>query len=460
MRTKVLLCVSLLLLPMLAVADDKKYEIDGIWYKLNYTGEDLTNTAEVTFGDEKYSGEIHIPATIFVPEFDHPEFHVTRIGEMAFKDCELTDFSHPESIVFIGREAFKNCVGVEYLSFPDEQMIRIGESAFEHSDVIRVNFQESFPTIEENAFRNCKSLQSVCIPKYIQNLGARAFYGCSELKSVTLETYDYRHGSDQDRKTLLKTIEAETFAYCPKLVMDIPEGVKVIGTGAFRGNFHGGGRTAVHLPRSLEAIESNAFEGHPVKNIYCYGFETEPPVVSPDAFDNPESITVHVSSSSSSLEAYENAESWKVFKEVVVFDDNPSKKCATPVVTYENGKISFTCETEDVEFDTQIFCIDIEKDNYDFENLDYIKYSNDIYEAHIGSAIDLNPTFYLRVYATKVGYLNSDPVITYITLTPGTSSEASGILGDVNNDKKVNGTDIQELINIIVNESINVIVDE
>ena len=156
---------------------------------------------------------------------------------------------------------------------------------------------------------------------------------------------------------------------------------------------------------------------------------TEPPVVSPDAFDNPESITVHVSLSSSSVEAYENAESWRIFKEVVGIDDLP-KKCATPVITYENGKVTFTCETEGVEFVSVITCPDNTGEYY-------------------CSTIDLKRTFNISVYARKADHENSDYATMQITLT---GREASGVLGDINNDNKVNGVDIQEIINIIVEE--------
>ena len=91
----------LMFLPMSVSADDKKCEIDGIWYILNPD----SLTAEVTFGDEKYSGAVSIPATINVVDGDMNKiFAVTQIGEKAFKDCkELTSVGLPKEFESVGQ---------------------------------------------------------------------------------------------------------------------------------------------------------------------------------------------------------------------------------------------------------------------------------------------------------------------------------------------------------------------
>ena len=109
--------------------------------------------------------------------------------------------------------------------------------------------------------------------------------------------------------------------------------------------------------------------------------------------------------------------------------DNPdpdAPKCATPTISFIDGKIIFGCETENVEY----------------------VYSVTPPSAFSGKGNDVNlsTTYRITVYASKEDYQPSDTVTKDIDVGGGTS----GIKGDVNEDGIVNGTDIQEVINIIV----------
>ena len=78
-------------------------EVDGIYYNLVSEG----NVAEVTKGDNKYSGDITIPSSINVNEV---EYSVTSIGDKAFYKCSgLTSVTIPNSVTSIGNNAFKDC---------------------------------------------------------------------------------------------------------------------------------------------------------------------------------------------------------------------------------------------------------------------------------------------------------------------------------------------------------------
>lgn len=103
------------------------------------------------------------------------------------------------------------------------------------------------------------------------------------------------------------------------------------------------------------------------------------------------------------------------------------KKCATPIVDFYGGKLIFRCETEDVKYVCKVSDIEFETD---------------------GTDVSMPSRITISVYAKKEGYEPSD-TITY-EIDPRV---LMGIIGDVNNDGIVNGTDIQEVINIIVNKS-------
>ena len=79
-------------------------EVDGIYYKL------ITKikVAEVTNGDNQYSGDITIPSSINV---DEVEYSVTIIGDEAFFGCSgLTSITIPNSVTSIGEGAFYKCI--------------------------------------------------------------------------------------------------------------------------------------------------------------------------------------------------------------------------------------------------------------------------------------------------------------------------------------------------------------
>ena len=98
-------------------------KIDGIYYTLI----PKTKTAEVTFGEEKYSGEVVIPSSITVEGQEYP---VASIGESAFSNCSgLTSVTIPNSVTSIGDLAFFYCSGLTSVTIPNS-VTSIGRSAF------------------------------------------------------------------------------------------------------------------------------------------------------------------------------------------------------------------------------------------------------------------------------------------------------------------------------------------
>ena len=130
-----------------ALAYDVK--IDGIYYNLISKGK----TAEVTSGEEKYSGEVVIPSSITV---EGKEYTVTSIGKDAFYKCSgLTSVTIPNSVTSIGERALKVCSGLTSVTIPN-----------------------SVTSIGNSAFSDCSSLTSITIPNSVTSIGDFAFRNC------------------------------------------------------------------------------------------------------------------------------------------------------------------------------------------------------------------------------------------------------------------------------------------
>ena len=269
----------------------------------------------------------------------------------------------------------------------------------------------SVTEIGDDAFLQCSGMTSVTIPNSVTVIGNSAFDFCSGLTSIEIPNS-------------VTTIGDGAFASCSGLTsVTIPNGVTSIGTVAF---YNCKGLTSVEIPNSVTSIGFMAFSDCSVLNdVYCYAENV--PTTNSNAFLNSpiSSATLHVPAAS--VEAYKATAPWNGFGSIVAAGDEPvGKKCATPTISLVNGKLEFTCETEDVEFVAKVTC----PDSGEYE----------------GSSIPLTTTYIVTVYAKKDGYEDSDVAMKEIIV-----GGAAGIKGDVNEDGTVNGTDIQEVINIIVN---------
>lgn len=132
------------------------FEADGIYYGYNASDQ----TAYVTYGTEKYSGNVVIPESV---TYNGRTMSVTSIGPIAFEYCnDLYSVSIPNSVT------------------------SIGDRAFSGSGLKSVNIPNSVTTIESCAFRN-SNLTSLIIPSSIMTIGKDAFSHCELLDTLVIE---------------------------------------------------------------------------------------------------------------------------------------------------------------------------------------------------------------------------------------------------------------------------------
>ena len=411
---KLIFTLSLLLLPLLASADP--VEIDGIYYNL-IRGE----IAEVTKkpNNSNYSGSIVIPKLVV---YEGKAYSVTSIGEWAFYDCSgLTAVTIPTSVTSIGSYAFNGCSGMISVTIPNS-VISIGNGTFSRCiGLTSIIIPNSVTIIGEGAFSSCSGLTSVSIPNSVTSIGGNAFQNCSSLTSVTIPNsvttiskYSFDGCSSLTSVTIPNSVTSigyEAFNCCSSLTsVTIPNSVTTIGSEAFR---NCQSLTSVTIPNSVTSIDKIAFSGcssltsvtigsnveiigseafakcKELKDVYCLAKNV--PNTFTDAFMDsyPEYSTLHVPAKS--INIYKNTAPWSGFGKIVSLDSGDTsdkEKCATPTISYQFGQLSFSCDTEDVTFVSEITDYDIKK-SYD-------------------ASLFLTATYYISVYATKDGYEDSD----------------------------------------------------
>ena len=232
MKTNLLLkrfLVAFLFFAVSTVTWAYDFEVDGICYNIT-SAENLT--VEVTY-DDKYSGEVTIPASV---TFDKKVYSVTSIGNSAFyDDSGVTSVTIPESVTSIGNLAFCYCKGLTVITIPN-----------------------SVTSIGSSAFSNCTGLTSVTIGNSVTSIGDGAFYSCTGLTKAEFSSIESVCGIEY------KDGHSNPLTYAQHLYIDgkevkelvIPNGVTSIGNYAFQNCKY---LTSVFIPNSVTSIGYQAF---------------------------------------------------------------------------------------------------------------------------------------------------------------------------------------------------------
>ena len=202
------LAILMLLAGISASAYD--FQSDGLCYDIR-SEED--RTVEVTYKyhyqDSKnyVSGDIEIPRKVV---YKSKTYTVTALGGGAFSDCSgLTSVTIPNSVTRIGEYTFDGCSGLTSLTIPN-----------------------SVTYISYYAFWGCSGLTSVTIPISVTYIGNNAFSDCSRLGNITVDPGNANYSSIDG---ILFNKDATSLICCPgaKTTVTIPNSVTSIGDRAF-----------------------------------------------------------------------------------------------------------------------------------------------------------------------------------------------------------------------------------
>ena len=429
---------TVLLLLCTTVAFAEEVTINGIRYDVITKAKQAKVIAKET---GNYRGNIIIPDSIVHNGITHS---VTSIGDYAFSYCwELTSIEIPGSVTSIGEGAFENCNGPTSVHISDltawcgidfgndcanplcyaKNLYLNGELVTElviPNDVTKIKsyafsgcygltsitIPNSVTSIGNYAFSSCYGLTSIEIPNSVTSIGEYAFYGCTGLISATIgnsvtRIYSYTFSGCTGLTSVVipnsvTSINSYAFTNCSGLTsIVIPNSVTSIGDNAFT---NCSGLTSITIGSGIKSIGYEAFaKCSELTEVYCYATTPPPGFGEGGSFDldvfkesYPEYMTLYVPATA--INDYKTTSPWSSFGNIVALNGTPiiTPKCANPVISYNNGEISFDCTTANAEFITKVTSSDI--------------------NTYYNNKINLSATYNICVYATATGYDNSDTV--------------------------------------------------
>ena len=214
---------------------------------------------------------------------------IETIGEVFNSNSNIvafTELKHFTSLTEISTSAFKNCVNLWKITFPNN-ITKVGNYAFENcSSLCEIIISGNVASINDCAFMNCTQLRKVKIHDGVSSLGWGVFKGCSNLTEISLPNSIIEIGScgfsdctNLESITLPENIielSSSMFWECEHLSkIAIPNKVIRIDDSAFYGCVN---LASIVIPPHVKFIERNAFIECPkLMHIYCQP-ETPPAI--------------------------------------------------------------------------------------------------------------------------------------------------------------------------------------
>ncbi len=408
---------------------------------------------------------------------------LSSIGDGAFYGCsKLSSLTIPQGVSIIGNGAFRECISLDSISIPNtvntieayafNGCYKLGKIVFEDGEnelmfnnrpggyvsytFTDCHFQKvyngrKFSWQYTSPFNGC-TVDSLIIgannasriPCYYLKITKQVTtfsgnFAPSNLTTIIVEdgniVYDSRDSCNAVIETKNNTlvlgcvrtiipnsIEAignEAFLGCVLKNIDIPQGVQKIGSFAFSCT----NLETIKIPKSIVYIGDESFsQCSGLKEFYCYNM---PRTFASNIFARTDISNATLYVPSSLVEDFKIVSPWKEFGRIVALNgediqEPEVKKCATPTIAIVDGELTFSCETEGVEYAYEVTTADVKKGNSD--------------------KVKLSGTYKVTVYAMKDGWDNSD--IATLEFTLGTGGEVC----DVNKDGAVDVADIATII--------------
>ena len=300
---------------------------------------------------------------------------VTTIGHSAFYRCDsLTSVTIPDSVTTVGGYAFSGCGNLNAVYITDlvawcnidfvnpinngfqleanpllyaqnlylngelitelvipESVTDIKFLAFIGCSASNIVFHDNVKSIGACAFERCQNLENVVIGNSVESIGNVAFGHCPNLTSVTMSDSLTSFGfnvflyssnlrefkgklATEDGRALIKDNILFTYANASGLEYTIPDGITIIGDGAF---FSSVGLKSITIPKSVTTIGYFAFGmDTDIESIYCKA--TTPPSTGGNIYQS-NSCNIYVPAES--YQDYISAGGWRDYADYIVAYD-------------------------------------------------------------------------------------------------------------------------------------------
>lgn len=271
------------------ITDGTTDNIEILYHIVSDNEVEVTNSHGVPSSqiDSSYSncnGSLTIPSKV---TYEEKEYTVIGIGKGAFWDTPMTSITLPDTLEYIGEQAFSDTESLSSITIP-ASVTSIGNKAFSYADTTKANSlttisfasESKLTTVGDNLFEGRTELKNVEIPAGVTDLNIRPSgnpYGqqLSGLHLGALNAWDdaadevtFADGSpfskDQygllyDGTTLVANLNTDNDDYIGIHDFKIKEGTTAIGDAAMISKTNGWTIGTITIPSSVETIGKSAF---------------------------------------------------------------------------------------------------------------------------------------------------------------------------------------------------------
>ena len=169
---------------------------------------------------------------------------IIKIENSIFGSTNIESFEYDGIIEYIGDNGFRACKNLKSIELKNGLQY-IGNSAFDSSGLTQLTLPDSLTSLGNGAFANCTGLTKLTLPDSLTSIGDGAFNRCSGLTQLTLPNS-------------ITSIGDSAFSGCTGLTeLTLPDSLTSIRGGAFAGCIN----AIIHVPETIETIDSGAFGG-------------------------------------------------------------------------------------------------------------------------------------------------------------------------------------------------------
>ena len=353
-------------------------------------------------------------------------------GFVLYKDeeTEIKELVIPKGVTSIVDGAFSWCNG-EMSVVIGNDVENVGQSFMYCSNIKSVFLGDKVRELKQS-FDECTGLESVSFGSSIQLIGGAAFRDCKNLKKVIIRdiaawcsatvysspiSHAHHIYSDENSEITnlvipegVEEINYYNFADCSELkTVKLPSSLKKIGGGSF---INCDGLTTLTIPADVKEINWGAFNCNNLATVIS--LIQEPFKIDGSAFSENTFMNGTLYVPDGTIDKYKSTNGWKGFMFIEDSNGAPSEPepptCATPTISYQNGKLTFNCETEGTTFHSYITDEDM--------------------TSYTTNEVQLCVTYNISVYAVKNGYYNSETAtatLCWVDQQPQTEGVNNGV---------------------------------